>query len=59
EVRPDIAVILCTGFGHFMEERGGIPSGLDEILLKPLVMSDLAVSVRKVLDRRSGPLKNP
>ncbi|MDZ4164142.1 MAG: response regulator [Smithellaceae bacterium] len=53
-VRPDIPVVICTGYSeHFTEERSKA-QGIDKLVFKPLVMKDLACTVREVLDRRTG-----
>jgi len=49
ELRPDIPIIMCTGFSdknnHALLEQKGVK----KILMKPIVMSDLALTVKKVL----------
>ena len=49
-IRPDIPIILCTGFSeHITEERAkGI--GIQEFIMKPLVIRNLAEKIRNVLD---------
>jgi PAS domain S-box-containing protein len=53
KIRPDIPVILCTGFSDtaIVEEAKTI--GIREIFLKPLIMADLSVSIRNILDSQS------
>ncbi|MBN2320088.1 MAG: PAS domain S-box protein [Acidobacteria bacterium] len=51
-VRPDLPVILCTGFGYAIPEEATKPTGIREIVLKPLIRHDLAGVIRKALDRR-------
>ena len=51
-IRPDIPIILCTGYSDRISDRGALKMGIREFVMKPLVMKDLAVSVRRVLDRK-------
>ena len=41
-IRPDIPVILCTGFSHIMTIEKAAMLGIDVFLMKPLVIHDLA-----------------
>jgi two-component system cell cycle sensor histidine kinase/response regulator CckA len=51
-IRSDIPVILCTGYSERISKEKAHAIGIREFVLKPIVMSDLAVTVRKVLDKR-------
>lgn len=49
-VRPDIPIIICSGFtGRISEERAKT-LGIREVAYKPLVISELARMIRRVLD---------
>lgn len=48
-VRPDIPIIMCTGFSEVVNEEKAKNIGIREFLLKPVLFSDLALVVRKVL----------
>ena len=48
-IRPDIPVILCTGFSEHMNEERAKEMGIREFAMKPLVMGDLAKTIREVL----------
>ena len=50
EIRPDIPIILCTGFSEQANEQAAAAMGIRAFLLKPLLMGDLAEAVRKALD---------
>ncbi len=50
-IRPDIPVILCTGFSERITKEKAKLLGIREFVMKPLVMKDLAKSMRRVLDR--------
>ena len=48
--RPDLPVILCTGFSEKMPENAARQANLHPLLLKPYDEEALAVRVRRVLD---------
>ena len=50
EIRPDIPIILCTGFSEQANEQAAIALGIRALLLKPLVIMSLASTLRNVLD---------
>ena len=50
EIRPNIPVILCSGYSDILDEDELKACGISELLAKPIVKSDLAKVVRKVLD---------
>ncbi len=51
KVRPDIPVILCTGHSPKIVELEDGFSAIKAVLNKPLLLSDLLISVRTVLDQ--------
>jgi len=50
KIRPDIPVILCTGYSKRMSDERAIEIGINAVLMKPVVKLDLAKTIRKVLD---------
>ena len=50
KIRPDIPILLCTGFSKTMSEEKASSLGIKSFLIKPIVMKDLAKKVRQVLD---------
>jgi two-component system, cell cycle sensor histidine kinase and response regulator CckA len=48
--RADIPIIICTGFSERILEKNIKQMGIDGLLMKPIVKSELAKVVRKVLD---------
>jgi DNA-binding NtrC family response regulator len=48
--RPDIPVILCTGFSDRITKADAERLGIKAFLMKPLKIKDLATIVRRVLD---------
>ena len=49
-VRPDIPVIICTGFSARIDQEKAQRIGVKGFLMKPVVRSEMAKMVRKVLD---------
>ncbi len=52
-IRPDIPVLLCTGFSETMSEEKAASIGIKGFLLKPIVMKDLSQKIREILDRNN------
>jgi PAS domain S-box-containing protein len=50
KIRPDIPILLCTGFSESMTEEKIKSIGIKGILLKPIIIRDLAKKMREVLD---------
>jgi len=53
-IRPEIPIILCTGYSHSMDADKAAAQGFDAFCMKPLVMHDLAVIIHRVLARRAA-----
>lgn len=53
-VRPQIPIVICTGFSERINKENVSALGIKGLLMKPLVMSDLAHKIREVLDSKSG-----
>jgi len=51
-IRPDIPVILCTGFSEQIGEKRAKEIGIRAFVMKPIVMSQIANTIREVLDRK-------
>ncbi|MFH0725826.1 MAG: ATP-binding protein, partial [Pseudomonadota bacterium] len=49
-IKPGVPVILCTGFSARIDEKKAMAMGVNGFLMKPIVKSDLARMVRKVLE---------
>ena len=52
-LRPDIPIIVCTGFSDRIDPEKAKKSGIKGFLMKPLVQSEIARMVRRVLDGNS------
>ncbi|MDA8165572.1 MAG: response regulator, partial [Desulfobacteraceae bacterium] len=52
-LRPGLPVILCTGFSESMNVEKARALGIRQLLMKPVIMSELARAVRAALDGAS------
>jgi PAS domain S-box-containing protein len=50
KIRPGMPVILCTGFSDNINEENFRSHGIDGFVMKPLLKSDFAHAIRKVLN---------
>jgi PAS domain S-box-containing protein len=49
-IRPDIPIILCTGFSRRVTEKKAKTMGIQAFIMKPILRQELAQTIRKVLD---------
>lgn len=54
QMRPDLPIILCSGYSDKISEQSASEIGVKTILDKPLSKSDLAHTVRLVLDQSNS-----
>lgn len=52
QIRPDIPIILCTGFSHVIDAEKARSMGINAFCIKPLVARDLSRIIQQVLDER-------
>jgi len=50
KIRPDIPIILCSGFSTWINANMLAEIGISKVLMKPITLNDLANTVREVLD---------
>lgn len=50
KIRPDMPVILCTGYSQKISDKSAAKIGIKAFTYKPIVKSELAETVRKILD---------
>ncbi len=48
--RPDIPIILCTGFSDMIDEKKAMEIGIKAFVMKPIVVREMTKTIRKVLD---------
>ncbi len=51
-IRPDIPVILCTGFSELITKDQAKSLGIRNFIVKPVGLKQIAAIVRRVLDRK-------
>jgi signal transduction histidine kinase/ActR/RegA family two-component response regulator len=50
KVRPELKVIIITGFADNLSEEVISQSGISEVILKPMILDDFSKVIRRVLD---------
>jgi CheY-like chemotaxis protein len=53
-IRPDIPIIICTGYSERISENKAKRIGVKALVMKPFVIKDLVNTVRKVIDGSIG-----
>ncbi len=51
-LRPDLPIILCTGYSETIDEEQALAMGIRAFMLKPFSARDIAVAIRRVLTRK-------
>ncbi|MGD8990471.1 MAG: PAS domain S-box protein [Desulfobacterales bacterium] len=52
QIRPDIPIIICTGYSERINEKRSEELGLQGLIMKPFTIRRLAKTVREVLDQK-------
>ncbi|MCP4723572.1 MAG: PAS domain S-box protein [bacterium] len=55
KIRPDIPIILCTGFSKQIGPDNAGEFGLREFLFKPVTSRNMAEAVRRALEKKEAP----
>lgn len=50
-IRPEVPIILCTGFSHTMDAEKAKEIGISEYLMKPYDVQKIATTIRRLLDK--------
>ena len=53
KTRPDIPILLCTGYSGIISEEKAASLGIKGFLMKPVIMKDLTGKIREVLDKKN------
>jgi CheY-like chemotaxis protein len=53
-IRPEIPIILCTGFSRQLSEKEATTRGISAFLMKPVGLQELAKTVQTVLHKQTG-----
>ncbi len=56
-LRPDIPILICTGFSETIDEEKAAPLGIKDCILKPFNMEDISQVIRKVLPKNTGQIR--
>ncbi|MFO7604689.1 MAG: response regulator [Desulfurivibrionaceae bacterium] len=51
EIRPDMPIVLCTGYSSSIDEKEAEEIGIKRIIMKPIGAAALAKNIREVLDQ--------
>ena len=51
-IRPDIPIIICTGYSALVDEEKAKELGLASYIMKPIDIREIAQTIRKVLDKK-------
>jgi DNA-binding NtrC family response regulator len=57
-IRPDIPIILCTGFNALITPEKAKRLGIREFIMKPVKLQKMAQVIRSTLDNNLGKKKN-
>jgi CheY-like chemotaxis protein len=49
-IRPDLPIIMCTGFSHLVDADTAMAVGIKAFAMKPLTKREIARTIRKVLE---------
>ncbi len=50
KIQPGIPLVICTGFSQILDRDKAVSLGFNGFLYKPVVMKDLAFTIRSILD---------
>jgi len=51
KIRPDIPIILCSGYSEIMSEIKAKEIGISKFVIKPVLINDLSRAIRTTMDR--------
>jgi CheY-like chemotaxis protein len=51
-IRPDLPVVLCTGFSEMVDSDGAHALGIRQFLMKPFSLRDMGEAIRRALERK-------
>ncbi|MCP4693982.1 MAG: response regulator, partial [Desulfobacterales bacterium] len=54
KIRPDIPVILCTGFSQAVNEKAALSIGVRKFIMKPITIEKIAIAIREALAPRAS-----
>jgi len=54
DIRPDIPIILCTGFSEMISQEDADEMGIRAFIMKPIIRKELARTIRQVMESGSA-----
>jgi CheY-like chemotaxis protein len=51
KIRPDLPVIICTGYSERMDDQRAQELGIKGLIMKPFTIRSLSKTVRNALDQ--------
>jgi FixJ family two-component response regulator len=51
-IRPDLPIILCTGFSELINRESALKLGIRQFVTKPIMVSSFGQTLREALDAR-------
>ena len=50
-IRPDIPIVLCTGYSEMISEEKAMALGIQKLVMKPILMREISQTIRQILDQ--------
>ena len=54
QIKPNLPIIMCTGFSERIDQKRAVELGIRSLLEKPIQVSDMANTIRKLLDENKA-----
>jgi CheY-like chemotaxis protein len=53
-IRPDIPIVLCTGYSEMISEEKATALGIKKLVMKPILMREISQTIRQILDQKDN-----
>ena len=53
-IRPDIPIVLCTGYSEMISEEKATALGIKKLVMKPILMREISQTIRQILDQEDN-----
>ena len=53
-IRPDIPIVLCTGYSETISEEKATALGIKKLIMKPILMREISQTIRQILDQQDN-----
>jgi signal transduction histidine kinase/ActR/RegA family two-component response regulator len=54
KIKPEIPIILCTGYTELLNEEQAKKMGLKALIMKPILLQEMAMTIRDILGSENG-----